>query len=162
MRNLILISSILVAGCSPSKNDRDRATYNGENLVALSKEIDGKADDAIEAKLTVERYFAMVANESYYTAWKMWDNEGKAWGGDATSLAAFYQRYESFSPEIGEPSEIKTLDGRHFIHVEVKAVGKMKANKRDIALSGKMMLQRNADMQNGSDWFIGGMDLRGS
>ncbi|WP_333567318.1 hypothetical protein [Sphingorhabdus sp.] len=153
---------ILVVGCSPSANDKDRTTYDEENRAALSKEMDGQADDAIEAKLTVERYFAMVASESYDTAWQMWDNEGKAWGGDAESLAAFYQRYESFDPEVGDPTEVKTLDGRQFVHVEVRARAKLKSNKRDIALNGRVMLQRNTEVQNGTDWFIGGMDLRGS
>jgi len=87
MRKMVLMSLILVVGCSPSANDRDRATYDEENLAAVSKKMAAKSDDAIEAKLTVERYFAMVADESYHTAWQMWDNEGKAWGGDAASLS---------------------------------------------------------------------------
>jgi hypothetical protein len=162
MRKMVLVSLILVFGCSPSANDRDRATYDEENLAAVSKKMAAKSDDAIEAKLTVERYFAMIADESYDTAWQMWDNEGKAWGGDAASLAAFYQRYESFDLEVGEPTEIKILDGRQFVHVEVKARAKMKTGKRDLALSGRIMLQRDAVTQDGADWYIGGMDLRGS
>jgi hypothetical protein len=160
MRKMVLMSLILVVGCSPSANDRDKATYDEENLAAVSKKMAATSDDAIEAKLTVERYFAMVADESYNTAWQMWDNEGKAWGGDAGSLAAFYQRYENFDPEVGQPSEVKTLDGRQFVHVEVKARAKMKTGKRDVALSGRMMLQRDLVTRDGADWYIGGMDLR--
>lgn len=90
----------------------------------------------------------------------MWGSDGEAWGGDVDSFAEFYQKYEDFDPEVGKPTEVKTLDGRQYVHVEVKARAKMRTNNRILDLTGRMMLHRDLNEQKEADWYIGGMDLR--
>lgn len=151
-----------LAACSPSASEGDRLTYDEENLAALSVPAASKASATVAAQQKVQEYFALVSSQNYEAAWAMWGLDGKAWGGDVNSFAEFYGKYESFDPQVGEPTEVKTVDGRQYVHVEVKARAKMNTGNRILDLTGKMLLHRDLDEQNETDWYIGGMDLRGT
>lgn len=149
-----------LSACSPSASEGDRLSYDEENTAALRVPTASKASDTVAAQQMVQEYFALVSRQNYEAAWAMWGVDGEAWGGDVESFAEFYRKYESFDPQVGEPTEVKTLDGRQYVHVEVKARAKMRSDNRILNLNGRMMLQRDVNDQNEADWYIGGMDLR--
>jgi hypothetical protein len=162
MHKFVLTLLLFSAACSPSNSDRNLATYDEENRSALSKQNAASSDDvgAVAAKDTVEQYFQLIAAEQYDQAWEMWDLDGKAWGGDAQSLADHYAQYSQFEAEVGEPTEIKTLDNKQFIHVDVTASVQLNSNERLLTLKGRTMLVRALSEAKAGKWYVSGMDLR--
>jgi hypothetical protein len=168
MRRLFVLPVLLAASCTPQKsstgNDSAPAMPASSATIAAIPPVPATSPDALAAKRTVERYFALVVQKKYAEARKLWDHDGADSGGDAAALAKSYTVFTTYAPKVGDPTEIKTVGWEQYVAVAVKVQVKEKRSGREYEREGPVLLRRQVTRKTGATspglWHIWGIDIR--
>ncbi len=158
LRAAMLAGVMFIASCSGQgqRNEQAPASPSPTATPLLA--------DQQDAKATVAKYFDLIAHRDYDAARKLWGNGGADTRGTPVQFARSFTQYTRYDPSVGEPTEIKTTQGKQYILVQASLHVVMKGTGRISDREGVMMLSRSADRQNGNpdqrDWRIWGVDLR--
>lgn len=162
MRSLILLPLVVIAACSPGtqpKADKPAAAAQPTPPADLP----ATSPAALQARDTVERYFAHIRAKRYGDAYRIWDKDGVATGGSEQDFAETFKIYSVYEPETGEPTAIKTRDGVQYVLVTATTRVKNAKDGRVANRSGTVMLRRPAAAgagESGGEWKIWGTDIR--
>lgn len=165
MRPLILLPLVVMAACSPG--DQPKAGKAGTAVkpapaATLPADLPATSPAALQARETVERYFAHIRARQYGDAYRIWDKDGAAAGGTEREFAESFKIYSVYEPKTGEPTAIKTRDGVQYVLVTATTRVKNAKDGRVANRSGTVMLRRPAAAGGSSEgeWKIWGTDIR--
>jgi len=115
------------------------------------------------AAAVVQTYYALIGEEKYAEAWKLWGDGGKASGQSADAFAASFARYSEYHANIGAPGREDAGAGQRYITVPVQSYARMKDGKAAYWIGG-VVLHRTADIDGATaedrKWRIKSIDLK--
>jgi len=116
------------------------------------------------ARDVVTRYFAAIDAHDYAAAYALWGNKGADTRGSLQQFKDGITEYSVYKPTVGEPTAIKSREGKQYILVTAAIDVKSRKTGRTAARSGTVMLSRSADPNetdpDKKDWRIWGTDIR--
>jgi hypothetical protein len=156
---------LLAASCSQQPpTARNESAPTTAPSAAANATVSATSPDALAAKRTVERYFALIVQKKYAEARMLWDHDGADSGGDAAALAAAYAAFSKYDPTVGSPTEIKTVGTTQYIAVAVKAQVREKRSGRENEREGPVLLRRQITRESDAGapgaWHLWGIDIR--
>lgn len=175
MRLLFALPLFLAAGCEPHGGGNTAAPAASESpAVPPVSPADAAAGmrgpelasspSAQEAKLVVQLYYTLIAQRRYAAARKLWGQGGAESGGDVAAFAKGFERYAAYASEVGEPTDIKSSDGKQYISVHVTVTAQRKGSTQISTIDGPILLRRASDPTEPDadkrDWRIWGADVR--
>lgn len=76
------------------------------------------------AAAVLQSYFALIEQGRYGEAHRLWSDDGRASGMDATAFARGFARYREYHANIGAPGEIEGAAGSLYVEVPVMVYGR--------------------------------------
>lgn len=76
------------------------------------------------AAAVLQSYFALIEQGRYGEAYRLWSDDGRASGMDATAFARGFARYREYHANIGAPGEIEGAAGSLYVEVPVLVYGR--------------------------------------
>lgn len=97
------------------------------------------------AAQVLERYFALLSQNSPRAAWELWRGGGQASGLDADAFARSFTGYDSLGAQIGAPGAVEAAAGSLYVRVPVQLYGRLKDGS-EVRRLGQATLRRANDV----------------
>ncbi|MBX3565743.1 MAG: MliC family protein [Sphingomonas sp.] len=111
---------------------------NGADTMTVTPAIDETAQGAADV---VQRYYALISEKKYAEAWALWEDVGKASGMSAQAFAASFDKYATYTAQVGAPGAVDAGAGQRFVTVPVQVGGKLKTGAL-VSMTGSVTLHR--------------------
>ncbi|AQR74327.1 hypothetical protein BXU08_12300 [Sphingomonas sp. LM7] len=119
-------------------------------------------DSAQGAADVVQTYYALLGEQKYGQAYRLWD--AGAAGMDAPAFAASFDRYSEYHATIGVPGRIDSGAGQRYVNVPVRVQGRLKRGAQPFEMRGSVTLHRTADIDGATAeqrrWRIRSTDIK--
>lgn len=98
-------------------------------------------DSAQGAANVVQTYYALLGEQKYAAAWKLWGHDGKDSGLTAKAFAASFVKYSDYHANVGAPGEIDAGMSQRWVTVPVQVYGRLKTGAA-VNMLGSITLHR--------------------
>jgi hypothetical protein len=113
----------------------------------------------------VQTYYALLGEQRYGDAWKLWTQGGQGSGMSEEAFTASFAQYESYNANIGAPGRIEGAAGSLFVSVPVVIYGRKKSGE-EVHELGEATLRRVNDVPGSTPeqraWHLFKIDLKPS
>ncbi len=165
---MAVLTAIAMTACSSGNPPADNASPQMSAPTVADNSMLGdepaSSASAQAAKEVVTRYFALLDQHDYRAAYALWGNAGADTRGTLAQFAEGIKAYSVYDAKVGEPTAIKSRDGKQYILVTATIDVKSRKNGQTAARSGTVMLSRSADPEETAadkkEWRIWGTDIR--
>lgn len=158
--------ALLAAGCGDDAPEERVPAVQGTIPIAMpapvqAAAIDPKSPEAAVA--VVRRYHALLAAKRYPEAYALWGNGGEASGLSSAEFAASFDKYATYSAEIGDAGRMEGAAGSSYVEVPVQVSGTLASGER-FDMEGPIVLRRVNDVPGSTEaqrrWHISDSGVR--
>ena len=108
------------------------------DVAVLEDEPEQSPDAAVQL---IRRYYRLVGRGDYAAAYALWDDGGRAPGGNPAAFAREFAKYSRYDAAVGRPGRIDAGAGQRYVEVPVALTGTL-ASGEAFAAQGTVTLHR--------------------
>ncbi|MEG3088068.1 hypothetical protein [Sphingomonas sp. PB4P5] len=121
------------------------------------------ADSAQGAADVVQTYYALLGEQKYARAWRLWGHDGADSGMSAKAFAASFAKFSEYHANVGAPGAIDAGMSQRWVTVPVQVYGRLTTGT-PVYMLGKVTLHRIVEGVGGpksqQQWRIRTIDVK--